>query len=282
MSDPTFTAPPTAPARTDAPAVFNARADAFLAWFATLYTELQAFVVWVNASIASISAQAADTLAALVALANSAGYIGTSTTSRAVGTGSKAFVTQTNRAFRPGAWVIVADSAAPDTNWLFGQVTAYDPATGDLTVNVTLTGGSGTKSAWTISLSAPRGATATFTGGPLTSRTDLASFTEKQGPYSSGAMDVSSATGGSVFDASISATTTVSLSGLPSSPATGQTVTAQLRAAISSTPTITWPSGIKWNGGTAPPNATGRLIVTITASWNGSAWVYDGSWGSFA
>lgn len=48
MTTPTFTAPPTPPS-TSSPSTFAALADAFIAWFATLYAELVIFVAWVVA-----------------------------------------------------------------------------------------------------------------------------------------------------------------------------------------------------------------------------------------
>lgn len=84
---------------------------------------------------------------------NSAGTGGTSTSSLTVGTGSKTLTTQTGKTFFIGQFVIVASSASP-SNFMIGQVTAYDSGTGSLTVNVTSTGGSGTLAAWTISVTA--------------------------------------------------------------------------------------------------------------------------------
>jgi hypothetical protein len=85
----------------------------------------------------------------------STGFTGTSVTSVAIGTGSKTFTIQTNKAFVIGMSVLIADTAAPATNWMHGAATAYTASTGELIVTVTTVGGSGTKTAWTVSLSAP-------------------------------------------------------------------------------------------------------------------------------
>lgn len=110
-------------------------------------------------------------------------------------------------------------------------------------------------------------------------RLDLAGFSERAATVTTGAVAIDT---GSVATLAISANTTISLTNLPSSPATGQTVSVQLRITITGTPVITWPSGIKWPGGTAPAIAAGLLVVTITAYWTGSAWAYLGSGGAFS
>ena len=74
----------------------------------------------------------------------------TSTTSLAIGTGSKTLATQSGKDVGPGSWVLFTDDAAPSTNWMVGQVSAYSGTA--LTVDVTATGGAGTCSAWTIRL----------------------------------------------------------------------------------------------------------------------------------
>lgn len=81
-------------------------------------------------------------------------YIGTSTTSLAIGTGSKVFVTQQNKNFDVGVWVL-ATSDADETNYMHGQVTAYSGTS--LTVDVTNIGGSGTLADWTITVSGTQG-----------------------------------------------------------------------------------------------------------------------------
>lgn len=79
-----------------------------------------------------------------------------STTSLAIGTGSKTFTASSGKSFRSGQFVTAASAAAP-ANYMFGQVTSYSGTT--LIVNVTAVGGSGTLSDWNISVSGARGAT---------------------------------------------------------------------------------------------------------------------------
>lgn len=78
---------------------------------------------------------------------------GTSTTSLTVGTGAQSLTTQTNKSFDVGRFVILIDSANT-ANWMIGQVTAYDAATGALTVDVSAYGGSGTIATWSVYQSA--------------------------------------------------------------------------------------------------------------------------------
>jgi tail fiber protein/uncharacterized protein DUF5907 len=114
-----------------------------------------------DADAAAASATAADASATAAAAsaaeaeANAADLIGTSTTSLAIGTGSKVFTTQAGLFFNPGTWVL-AVSDADVANYMHGQVTAYSGTT--LTVNVTNVGGSGTLADWTITVSGTRGA----------------------------------------------------------------------------------------------------------------------------
>ena len=81
-------------------------------------------------------------------------YRGTSTTSNAVGSGSKTWtVTNANSqipAFAVGMPVRVARTSAPTTTYMQGEVTAFTPATGSTTINVSSSLGSGTHTDWTI------------------------------------------------------------------------------------------------------------------------------------
>jgi hypothetical protein len=121
---------PAAPARSDAPADFISKADA---WVAALPT----FVTEANATANAMNLNSTND---------------TSASSVLIGTGSKTFTVSASKSFLGGMFLVIADTAAPSTNWMFGQVTSYAGTT--LTVNVTAVGGSGTKTAWTISQSA--------------------------------------------------------------------------------------------------------------------------------
>lgn len=83
-----------------------------------------------------------------------AGYGGTSTTSLAIGVGSKAFTTQAGLAYTNGARVR-ASSAANTSNWMEGLAT-YSSTT--LTINVDKTNGSGTLADWGFNVAGQPGA----------------------------------------------------------------------------------------------------------------------------
>lgn len=133
MTLPVVTALPTPPSRSDAPATFNARADAFLDALPTFQAELNAYRDALPSTITGTD------------------YAATSSTSVAIATGSKSFTIETGKSFQIGQTVRVASTASP-ANYMDGQVTAHNNSTGALTVNVTAIGGTGTFAAWTVSL----------------------------------------------------------------------------------------------------------------------------------
>jgi hypothetical protein len=82
---------------------------------------------------------------------NNLSTTGTSTTSNAVGTGSKAFTTQAGKGFFEGQSLTIARTSAP-TNRMFAVVDSYNSGTGALVVTSQAFEGSGTFTDWTITL----------------------------------------------------------------------------------------------------------------------------------
>ncbi len=81
---------------------------------------------------------------------NTTAPTGTSATNRTIGTGSKSFVTQATDWIKVGDYLTIEENGTP-ANYMKGWVTAFNSGTGDLTVNVTNTGGAGNTSAdWKI------------------------------------------------------------------------------------------------------------------------------------
>lgn len=176
---PTIDDPPPAPS-IDNPSTFAALADAFIAWFATFVTQVQAAIVAVygyatssyGAALATADdraqtqadrtavatsrdeAQAAATAAAGSA-GQAAGFSATSMTELAISTGLKTLNVGAGKRFADALFVSIKDSAAPATNWMHGAVVSYEGAL--LTVSVTSTGGAGTKSSWQVASSGPQG-----------------------------------------------------------------------------------------------------------------------------
>lgn len=132
MPLPVFTPAPPAPDRINPiPTTFTIDAFAFLDWMAT------------------IPDQFADYSAALIAIVSGIDFNGTSATSLAIGTGSKAFTTQAGKLWQIGQFVIAASAADP-TNFMSGQVLSYAGTTLTISVPPGGTGGSGTFADWAI------------------------------------------------------------------------------------------------------------------------------------
>lgn len=90
------------------------------------------------------------------------GLFSTSTSSVAIGTGSKSFTLATSVQITDGAFVLITDQAN-DANFMYGQVTSVVGLV--YTVNVTTTGGSGTIAAWNFQVSGVRGADGSVSDG---------------------------------------------------------------------------------------------------------------------
>lgn len=76
-----------------------------------------------------------------------------SVTSLTIGTGNKVLTVEQNLAYSVGQVVVIADFS-DFNNRMEGYVTSYNPATGQLIVNVANSYGSGTLTAWAVSLQA--------------------------------------------------------------------------------------------------------------------------------
>lgn len=99
------------------------------------------------------------------------GEVATSTSSLAIGTGSKTFTTQAGIPnFQVGNWV-KATSAANEANYMYGQITSYSSTT--LIVNITDTGGSGTLADWEFRMAGAKGATGPAGAVDATAQTGL-------------------------------------------------------------------------------------------------------------
>lgn len=167
---------PAAPS-TSNPSTFNALADAFIAALALFRSQINAIATNIynnavdaynNAVSAASDRAAADAsataaAASATAAAGGAAAQGTSTTSLAVGTGTKNLTIQTGKAFVAGMFVVIGRTSNAAHSWMAGQVTSYTSGTGALVVEVAQIGDTtGTFTDWTVSLTAPPQQVANF------------------------------------------------------------------------------------------------------------------------
>lgn len=96
MTTPTFTTPPTMPARTQLPAAYITNFNAFLAWLATFFTEMKTGVTWIGDradEVAANTALAATSAQTVTAALNTSGYLALVTNSLALSVGAKSLST---------------------------------------------------------------------------------------------------------------------------------------------------------------------------------------------
>jgi hypothetical protein len=130
---PAVTALPDPPSREDDSDTFVQKADAFVAALITMVSEFNA------------------ALQAIPLIASAINYNTTSSTSLAVGAGTKTFAIPTGGLLQVGQFVIAASASAP-SNYMAGQVTSHNTLTGTLVLSIGTTGGSGTYSDWVIAV----------------------------------------------------------------------------------------------------------------------------------
>jgi hypothetical protein len=167
---------------------------------------------------------------------------GTSTTSVAIGTGSKSFTTQTNLGYLVGMTLRLAFDS---TNYMTGDVTSYNTGSGALVVNVTSIVGSGTRTSWVITMAAVganNASSVSFTPAGNISATNVQAMGEELD-----AEKISNANG---------AVTNANLADI----VTGATVGSE--AAI---PVVTYNSKGRITGTTTAPKITSRTAIATTS-----------------
>lgn len=143
----TVSALPTPPSRGSSASTFSADADAFMDALPTFRTELNQL--------------ATD----LVAFTSGLDFNGTSSSSVAIGTGTKTFTVPAGKLWFGGQPIIVVDAVTP-TNYMTGIVSTYSGTT--LVVAVASSSGSGTKTSWVIGPIPPGSVPWTSLSGTLT------------------------------------------------------------------------------------------------------------------
>jgi len=206
----------------------------------------------------------------------------TSTTSVAVGTGSKGFTMAAAVPFGVGAFVLVADTSAPTTNYMVGQVTARSGTS--LTVNVTAIAGSGTIAAWTISVSGPTGPAGTLSGtatGAINmtdyefSRAKLKDYSETRVQANTGTTYTIDLEDGNVHELTLTGNVTYTFSNPPATGISGSFTLIQKQDGTGSR-TVTWPASVDWAGGTAPTvtaTASGVDVFAFITVDGGASWL---------
>lgn len=192
------------------------------------------------------------------------GYTATSATSFAIGTGSKAFTTQTALAYTSGARVRIASSANTD-NWMEGLVSAYSGST--LTVTVGLTNGTGTHTDWNINLAGEQGATGA-TGG--TSYVTAGTI----GAGTSG-VDIDLTTNSMTVPRVLTGNTSFDLI----NPVNGKVTIVHIKQAAASSYTTSFPDVDVWVGttGAEPTMSTGFNVIDAFTFWYDGVNLY-GAW----
>jgi hypothetical protein len=149
---------PPAPSRqTDGEAAYVPKADAWADAVPVAGAEMQAIGEYCQERAEYIDTAVADADAMLDDKLASAGYIGTSTDTLAIGSGAKSLTIEEDLSFRDGSWVQFVD-AANAANYMYLRAN-YNPSTGVISGTVAADAfvGSGSKSSWIVQLTGPAG-----------------------------------------------------------------------------------------------------------------------------
>lgn len=121
---------PDPPFRNEEKGVFTEKANLFLSRLPQFALEVDAVAVAMNNNSTNSTSTTSNVLAS---------------------SGSKTFTVQLGKGYLPGQ-TIKAASTSDGTKWMQGDVTAYDPATGLLSITMNASQGSATFTAWTLTL----------------------------------------------------------------------------------------------------------------------------------
>lgn len=168
---------PDTPDRTEGQDTFNTKAFAFNDWFApfqawlvNVLTYIIDAITWIDsqadaaegsAAAAAVSATAAegfagDAAASAASALLAPGTYATSATSLTPSIASKSFtLDQTGKTFVVGQFVTISDSSTPTEKWISGAITAFNSASGEITVMPTAYDGNTSGTSWVITSSAP-------------------------------------------------------------------------------------------------------------------------------
>ena len=215
--------------------------------------------------------------------------LGSSTSSLALGTGSKTLTVEADKGFAAGNLVLLFNDA---THQMAGNVTSYNADTGQLVVNVSWTLGTGTLAAWTVTVvqrindlptitgvgDAGKVIKVDGTGSVYTLGAAVPAGTAISTPVISGTREAKQALSGTSIDTAaanyftktISGATTLSVTNVPSA---GTSVSFILDLTNGGSAAITWWAGMKWAGGTAPTlTSSGRDVLGFFTHDGGTTW----------
>jgi hypothetical protein len=272
----------TAPQRNAPTETFNDDADAFAASLSPFGLSVQAIGKSAedNAKAAEAAAlttgedldasQLARNQAEQFALTavNAPGTSATSTTTMALGVGTKSPTIQTGKAIRQGQYGTFSVSG-DGAKAMDGRVLTYDPATGAMTFDARNAEGSGSYSNWVFALSAP-GALPAATkediwagtaGGKSVSPAVLAAADEFQVLTDAATIDWNTATQGYKAEVVLGGNRTL---GLPSNMRLGRTYTLKIKQPPSGGPrTLIIPAAFKFGAAGTPVLSTAANALDV-------------------
>lgn len=254
MAIPTLTPVAPFPTRRNPPTTYQAAVKASMDQLSTMTTELNSGVIpGINAAseaaVDSAAAAAADA-ALITSKVTEAATSATSAASSATTATTKADESSTSATNAANSATAAAGSATSAAN-------SATSAAASAAAAVAITG-----------LPSPTGhegeVLSVSSGAMAWAKRDRA-VPLAEGTVTAGACDYAT---GYIFSATISGATTISLTNVP---ATG-TAMLMLRLTNGGSATVTWPSGIKWPGGTAPTLTASGLDDIVLMRTNSGVW----------